>query len=572
MLYLIFYYFLITTICLWAGIVIYCFIPSANSNSRPFINYLLSGLMGITAVGQWVVIFLPLNGITLLGILIICGLISGLKRKQIFGIFRNCIINSWNNSALFNSCFLVFLVLIIVFNAGPITMDDSASYHIQMVKWVQEFGSVPGIANLHMRFGFNSSWFSTIGMFSWPVRGLNTYLSLNGLLCIWFCYFLLEKIFIFSKSGNSGKFLNQAIGSLVLLSLCLLNWSMIRGTASSANYDFISTCCITVLFIDLYNYQNEPPIEWLIWPVYLFTVRIINFPLLILSMVYIFRFLKPVSVKKLLLLFFFGGFVIIPFLIRNIILSGYLVFPVYQLDFFSFDWKADKMKLIEISNYIKYFNRINPMFQSMSVTQNLDFPNWIPAWYNYLFRFDKLIFTLSFLGYAFLLFSLKKMKDRLFRIFLFTMISQLIAWFFIGPDPRFAYGPFLFGIFAAINCSANLKESWAVITKYSVILTSFLVLIYGVSKVVRDKEYRNFLTPRRLPVPVVRTIMVGHVQMYIPEKILNNWNPRCYDIELPCLYKQDPRLEARGERIVDGFRLKHQGGNIFTGGEYKISE
>ncbi len=74
-------------------------------------------------------------------------------------------------------------------------MDDTSSYHIQMVKWIQEFGSVPGIANLHLRFGFNSSWFTSIALFSYPVSGLNIYSSLNGLLSIWTGYFLLEKVF-----------------------------------------------------------------------------------------------------------------------------------------------------------------------------------------------------------------------------------------------------------------------------------------------------------------------------------------------------------------------------------------
>ena len=536
------------------------------------IHFLLTGLMGLTAIGQWLVLFFPTNLISLLGILILCGFITVLRGKKISRLLSDCLTIYRNKSALFFFCLICVSLMVLILNAGPVTMDDTCSYHIQMIKWIQEFGSVPGIANLHLRFGFNSSWFTSIGLFSYPVSGLNTYLTLNGLLSIWAGYFLLDQVFIFSDLKGGIKWRNQAIGSLVLLLLFLLNWFMIRGSATSANYDFISTCCVIVLFIDLSNNQNEVPIEWLIWPVYLCTVRIMNFPLLILSIVYVFRLLKPVSIKSLLLIFFCGGFIMVPFLIRNIILSGYPIFPVYQLDFFSFDWKADKTKLIEISNYIKYFNRVNPMYQSMTITERMNFLNWIPVWYKYLFRFDKLILTFSFLGYIFLLFSVRKMKNRLFRVFLFVMIFQLISWFFIGPDPRFVYGPLLFGIFATINCLPDMKVSRSGIIKYAVLVTSFLVLTYGVLKVVRYEEYRNFLIPRRLPVPIVRNIEVDHIQLHIPEKILNNWNPRCYDIELPCLYRLDPRLEARGKGIGDGFRLKYQGSKIFTGGEYKIDE
>lgn len=572
MLYLILYYFLVSSICLFAGIIIYSLIPLTDSIERPIINYLLTGLIGFTAVGQWIVLFRPLTVISLFGILILGGLFSILKGKTISDTFRNCIVIELKKPLIFLVSFIAYLALIMVFNAGPVTMDDTGSYHIQMVKWVQEFGSVPGIANLHMRFGFNSSWFSTVGMFNYPVGGLNTYFSLNGLLCIWSCFFLLEKIIISSKTGEPLKSQNQSLGFLIILLLCLLNWSIIRSTASSANYDFISTCCIIALFADLNEKQNDAPIEWLIWPVYLFTVRIMNFPILILSLVYIVRLIKTGGAKQLLLIIFFMGFFIIPFLIRNVILSGYLFFPVYQLDFFSFDWKADKMKLAEISNYIKNFNRVNPMFQSMSLTEKMNFPDWIPAWYNYLFRFDKITLTLSIFGYGVQLFFIRKMKNRLYRVFLLAMICQLISWFFIGPDPRFVYGPLLFGIFLGVYNLPTLKISWTGITKYTLLLASFLVLIYSVSKVIREDEYRNFIVPRPLPVPPVRTIVVGHIQMHIPEKILNNWNPRCYDIELPCLYKQDPRLEARGEKISDGFRLKRQSNYIFNGGEYKITE
>ena len=37
---------------------------------------------------------------------------------------------------------------------------DSGLYHIQDIKWLATFGLVPGLALIHSRFGFVSSWFS----------------------------------------------------------------------------------------------------------------------------------------------------------------------------------------------------------------------------------------------------------------------------------------------------------------------------------------------------------------------------------------------------------------------------
>ncbi|HET7000486.1 MAG TPA: hypothetical protein VFI33_04230 [Puia sp.] len=85
-------------------------------------------------------------------------------------------------------------------------------------------------------------------------------------------------------------------------------------------------------------------------------------------------------------------------------------------------------------------------------------------------------------------------------------------------------------------------------------------------------DYRNFLTPHKIPVPAVKKIVINNIEMHIPEKILGNWNPRCYDTELPCLYEPDPRLEARGKTIRDGFRIRNYDHYIFKGGEYKMDE
>ena len=572
MLFLMLCYIGITCICLWAGILFYSFFNDRKESGKAILQLLLTGLIMVTAIGQWVVLFFPLNVFVIFFILCVCIIFTIICKRRAWILVLNCANEIREKNLLFLGCFICYFLMILVLNAGPFMMDDTDSYHIQMVKWIHEYGSVPGIANLHLRFGFNSSWFVAIALFGFPIQGLNNYGALNGLLSVWICYYLLDAVFNSVRKGYVyGR--GISVAGFVILVLCLLNWPMIRGSASGMNYDFISTCCIIVLFTDLIKCEKGYyPIEWLIWPMFLFTVRMMNFPLLILSLFYILQFFKIQSFRKLSASAFCLFFVIAPFLIRNCILSGYAFFPVYQLDFFSFDWKSEKMQLIEISKYIKYFNRVNPMFQPMTVTENQPFPNWVFSWGKYLFRFDKLIVFFSVIGYIVLLFRLKKIKNRSFRIILFVMICLLTTWFFIAPDPRFVYGSLLFSIFAAVAYLPAFDRIPFGIVKYSLICTSFFILIFTVSKLVGDGGYRNYLVTSPVPKPPYKTIVVDNITLRIPQKILNNWNPRCYDIELPCMYKQNPRLEARGKTISDGFRLKDGGNLIFTGGEYKIGD
>jgi hypothetical protein len=563
-------YMIISFICCWTGILVYSFFPDTDMRKKSVVHFFITGLICLTVIGEWVVLFGPVNLITLLFLFILVILIS-FRRKTSMRIAFQKLHSCIRVDRLFLFSLFCFVVMIVILNEGPSLMDDSDSYHIQMIKWIQQFGSVPGIANLHLRFGLNSAWFTAVGLFSFPVSGMNTYYQLNGLLAFWFCYYILEKIFAFRQDGSAQDYSRASFGLAVILIICVLNWPIIRQTAGSANYDFISAFLIIVLFVDLFESAETPLIEWLIWPVYLFTVRMINAPLVLLSLFPVVYAVKKGIYKTAVTYTFITSLIVIPFIIRNLILSGYAFFPLYQLDWFSFDWKADKSGLIDISNYIKYFNRVSPGFMPMTETRTLIFPAWVGAWYTYLFRFDKWMFSLSIFGYIFVLIRIRILSVKQ-KWFLAIMITQLICWFFTAPDPRFAQGSLLFSIYGAILI---FPIRTGLSTKYIrglTVLLSSVVLGYGLLKVTGNREYQNFLLPKPVVSPEFSTVVVGDVKLHIPSRVLNNWNPRCYDIDLPCLYRIDPRLETRGGDIKSGFRLKSTDAKTPGNGEYKITE
>lgn len=56
---------------------------------------------------------------------------------------------------------------------GPCDMTDSGLYHLSAVRWASEYAIVPGLANLHGRFGFNNSIFlfdALLGVGPWHDR------------------------------------------------------------------------------------------------------------------------------------------------------------------------------------------------------------------------------------------------------------------------------------------------------------------------------------------------------------------------------------------------------------------
>jgi hypothetical protein len=547
MLSLLFYQTLITFTCLWSGLVFYNFFPSKNKQSPLYC--LISGLIILSAFAQIIAIFFPINiysKLTILGVLI---LLSFYKRKSItLGIPK---LRSSVSVILFLICWAIILVI----NAGPLVMDDTESYHIQSIKWIQQYGSVPGLVNLHERFGFNSSWFSSVALFSFLPHTTGGFTVLNSVFSLWLCYWIITT-YNSEQTKNNG---HAALAILVILTCSLIVWPLLRGNAATTNYDFVTTCIVFILFIEIFLSENHlPSIEWIIWPAYLFTVRIINFPVLLLSVFAVVYFIRHKNGKALLLPIACGLLLIIPFIIRNIIIAGFPFYPSSSFDVTNVDWKPDPQMTERLVEYIKYYNRVSTTYLDIEQTKALG-SNWLPWWFTYLFLFDKVLVIGGITGI--LLSVVRSFIQKSNPTILLGAISLvwLICWLFISPDPRFVYGIFLSGIFLFAYHLFSLVPDLHLLKIFGNVLVIAMITgssYYFISKLWKQEEYRNIMFPLRLPEPPTKSFVIGEITFRIPDPINNNWNARCYGTSLPCLYRIDPRLKPRGKDIRDGFRLE----------------
>jgi L-asparaginase II len=64
------------------------------------------------------------------------------------------------------------------------------------------------------------------------------------------------------------------------------------------------------------------------------------------------------AIQKFYILLALSAFILLPWLIRNIILSGYLIFPFEKIDIFAFDWKIPLHRVEGISKGILGFARL----------------------------------------------------------------------------------------------------------------------------------------------------------------------------------------------------------------------
>ena len=76
--------------------------------------------------------------------------------------------------------FGLILLLILYQSALPTKINDMGAYYLQTLQWMQAYGAVKGLGNLHPALGLGSAWHSLLSMFQLP--GLPAFYGMNGSL------------------------------------------------------------------------------------------------------------------------------------------------------------------------------------------------------------------------------------------------------------------------------------------------------------------------------------------------------------------------------------------------------
>ena len=136
----------------------------------------------------------------------------------------------------------------------------------------------------------------------------------------------------------------------------------------------------------------------------------------------------------------------IPYFIYNILISGYIIFPVIPLKFINFSWTIPEA----IGNHLLKEVNAWARFPGEGYMENLNLPfyEWIPRWYHFYSKKNIhgsvdliLIYTLLLqLLPLFVLFP--TLGVRIYssnKLYLFLFLPLIFSWFFNSPDPRFGY-------------------------------------------------------------------------------------------------------------------------------------
>ncbi len=145
--------------------------------------------------------------------------------------------------------------------------------------------------------------------------------------------------------------------------------------------------------------------------------------------------LRQKKYRDLCCLFLICVIIIQPFIMRNLLISGYCLYPVSSIDFFDFDWKIPKSVIVSDDIMIRVYARASGTGYDYYDWEK-SFVEWIPLWikktepyfdvlgvinlvlavpiicYNFInvvktkkFSYEQMVLLMSIVGFLFLLFS-----------------------------------------------------------------------------------------------------------------------------------------------------------------------
>lgn len=387
---------------------------------------------------------------------------------------------------------LLLALLLLLENATHRPLNpDTNIYHAQAIHWIESFPAVPGLGNLHGRLAFNSAWFVSNAIFSLSFLGLGSFHLTSSVLFL--------AVIAYFWGGLEQMMRGTFSAATVLKTLFLpLAFSMLGAEISSPGSDLPVSLLLWLMAV-LWA-ENEQPLMIVLLASFVFTIKLSAAPALILAAVVVggqmIQREKRLSVQYIVC----GALALFPFFARNLILSGYLLYPVPAINLFTFDWQVPLARAIDERTAVMAWGR----FPRLDGAQVMAMPlsEWLPKWFAAQTLNRRAMLGAVLLSPLLALFSLRQSR-RYWLGWLVFLIGSLF-WLFSAPDFRFGQGFLIGSILLALAPWLAIFLQHAPTPAKVINIAAALVTVYLALALVTSFEARTFASRWLLPMPYDR--------------------------------------------------------------------
>lgn len=397
-------------------------------------SYLYAGIGAVTIYAQLFSIFYKVgfmaNGILLL----ICVLCILAFRKEILEDLHTF------RLTVQPAKIVVSMVLLLLFAYGTSTgiiHYDTSLYHAQSIRWIEEYGVVLGLGNLHSRLAYNSAAFCLSALYSMSFLGGQSYHCCAGFLAYLLALVCAE---MFSTKREKKPCLSDFARIISIYYLFMVFDEMI--SPASDYFMVLLVLYIVIRWLELIEKGESSYFPYALLCLLCLTVltfKLSGALILLLALKPAVMMVKEKKGRDIGKFFGLGFLTITPFLIRNVMLSGWLVYPFTSIDLFSFDFKIPKGMADYDAKEIQVWGR------GFSDVSRYDDPlmKWLPKWIENLDGSNKVFLVFALSGVILLILTIaysiiKKKRDMMdFLHIAGTITTCFLFWLLSAPLIRY---------------------------------------------------------------------------------------------------------------------------------------
>ena len=264
--------------------------------------------------------------------------------------------------------------------------------------------------------------------------------SLNGFFC------LAALVYAFSTMRLWGE---NSLRVSDLLKCVMVVYVVQKGSdIASSGTDIEAMLLILYILAKWGEYQEAEKQDGVLYGwlclvgVYAATVKLSAASAVLLALYPLYLFIRERNVRAVLAHMAAGAAVLAPWLIRNVVISGYLVYPYAGIDLFHPDWKMDPAVLAQDSLDIKMFAR--GLRSAAEYDDSL--AGWVPRWFLSQSMGDRIVLAAGVICIPVILYLLvKSFREKAYALtaFLAAGTVNLVFWFFSAPHMRYG-GPYIY--------------------------------------------------------------------------------------------------------------------------------
>ena len=519
-------------------------------------SYLMCGLVGVTVYAQF---FSLLGGVGLVANLVLCTagfIIAWCGRRGLLDMLRKARSDMPETRMGERGRMVCILFLFLLFAYGTsrgIIHYDTSLYHAQSIRWIEEYGVVRGIGNLHCRLAYNSSSFALSALYSMAFINGQSYHCAAG----WMAFVVAAGCVKIFGSLRSGR-LRTSDFVRVMCIYYLVNVFDEMISPASDYFMVLTVFYIVIRWLDLLEEEEHSVFPYAmlsVLGVFLMTVKLSAALILILSFYPAYYLVKEKCLKEIIAYLALGFVTALPFFIRNVLISGWLVYPFTKIDLFNVAWKIPKGTADYDAREIQVWGR-----GYADVTRyDISIREWFPDWFHALAGTDKLFVVAAIVSVIALFIYGTGMVCGLWRrrwgIFIVQVTAAGSFLFWLCTSPLMRYG--------CVYVYLTVAIVWGGI--YDVCATNAMkaLRLCGVTAVALLLVYKG--------IALGSEIVSSYVNDYwIAQKDYNNYTTLSYEIEGMTFYYPESgdqvgydsfpsvpvrtEVECLGQGISDGFK------------------